>query len=153
MADKKEMTAQTASVGADAGQSLTNNCTLIISDSLEKFNGEYDFPGIFPNPGDPHFLPAISMSTLFETAYQGKPPTIDGILYPGTYLFAGAPTLGKSFLMLQLGYHVSTGQPLWGLFCATGCSSIYSAFTATVFPACSGSMTTAFWSNCTSANR
>ena len=114
MADKKEMTAQTASVGADAGQSLTKNCTLIISDSLEKFNGEYDFPEIFPNPGDPHFLPAISMGTLFETAYQGKPPVIDGILYPGTYLFAGAPKLGKSFLMLQLGYHVSTGQPLWG---------------------------------------
>lgn len=114
MPDKKEMTAQTASVGADAGQSLTNNCTLIISDSLEKFNGEYDFPEIFPNPGDPHFLPAISMGTLFETAYQGKPPVIDGILYPGTYLFAGAPKLGKSFLMLQLGYHVSTGQPLWG---------------------------------------
>ena len=114
MPDKKEMTAQAASVGADAGQSLTNNCTLIISDSLEKFNGEYDFPEIFPNPGDPHFLPAISMGTLFETAYQGKPPVIDGILYPGTYLFAGAPKLGKSFLMLQLGYHVSTGQPLWG---------------------------------------
>ena len=114
MAGKKEMTAQAASVGADAGQSLTNNCTLIISDSLEKFNGEYDFPEIFPNPGDPHFLPAISMGTLFETAYQGKPPVIDGILYPGTYLFAGAPKLGKSFLMLQLGYHVSTGQPLWG---------------------------------------
>ena len=114
MPDKKEMTAQAASVGADAGQSLTNNCTLIISDSLEKFNGEYDFSRIFPNPGDPHFLPAISMGTLFETAYQGKPPVIDGILYPGTYLFAGAPKLGKSFLMLQLGYHVSTGQPLWG---------------------------------------
>ena len=114
MPDKNEMTAQAASVGADAGQSLTNNCTLIISDSLEKFNGEYDFPEIFPNPGDPHFLPAISMGTLFETAYQGKPPVIDGILYPGTYLFAGAPKLGKSFLMLQLGYHVSTGQPLWG---------------------------------------
>ena len=114
MAGKKEMTAQAASVGADAGQSLTNNCTLIISDSLEKFNGEYDFPEIFPNPGDPHFLPAISMGTLFETAYQGKPPVIDGILYPGTYLFAGAPKLGKSFLMLQFGYHVSTGQPLWG---------------------------------------
>ena len=114
MPDKKEMTAQTASVGADAGQSLTNNCTLIISNSSEKFNGEYDFPENFPNPGDPHFLPAISMGTLFETAYEGKPAIVDGILYPGTYLFAGAPKLGKSFLMLQLGYHVSTGQPLWG---------------------------------------
>jgi len=114
MADKKEMTAQTASVGADAGQSLTIKNTTIIPETSEKFNGEYDFPGTFPNITDPHFLPAISMGTLYETAYEGKPPIVDGILYPGTYLFAGAPKLGKSFLMLQLGYHVSTGQPLWG---------------------------------------
>jgi RecA-family ATPase len=32
----------------------------------------------------------------------------------GTYLFVGAPKVGKSFLMAQLAYHVSTGQPLWG---------------------------------------
>ena len=114
MADKKEMTAQTTSVGADAGQSLTIKNTIIIPETSEKFNGEYDFSGTFPNITDPHFLPAISMGTLYETAYEGKPPIVDGILYPGTYLFAGAPKLGKSFLMLQLGYHVSTGQPLWG---------------------------------------
>lgn len=114
MADKKEMTAQTASVSADAGQPLTIKNTTIIPETSEKFNGEYDFPGTFPNITDPHFLPAISMGTLYETAYEGKPAVVDGILYPGTYLFAGAPKLGKSFLMLQLGYHVSTGQPLWG---------------------------------------
>jgi hypothetical protein len=114
MADKKEMTAQAASVGADAGQSLTIKNATIIPETSEKFNGEYDFPGTFPNITDPYFLPAISMGTLYETAYEGKPPIVDGILYPGTYLFAGAPKLGKSFLMLQLGYHVSTGQPLWG---------------------------------------
>ena len=38
---------------------------------------------------------------------------IDGLLYPGTYIFAGSPKLGKSFLMAQLAYHVSTGTPLW----------------------------------------
>ena len=35
-------------------------------------------------------------------------------IYPGTYLFAGAPKVGKSFLMAQLAYHVSMGLPLWG---------------------------------------
>ena len=114
MADKKEMTAQTASVGADAGQPLTIENTTIIPEIPKEFNGESDYFETFPNINDPHFLPVISMTTLYEIAYESKPPIIDGILYPGTYLFAGAPKLGKSFLMLQLGYHVSTGQPLWG---------------------------------------
>ena len=30
-------------------------------------------------------------------------------LYAGTYLFVGAPKVGKSFLMAQLAYHVSMG--------------------------------------------
>ena len=53
------------------------------------------------------------MNELFDTQYQSKPPLIDGLLYPGTYIFAGSPKLGKSFLMAQLAYHVSTGTPLW----------------------------------------
>ena len=40
-------------------------------------------------------------------------PIIDGLIYPGTYLFVGAPKVGKSFLMAQIAYHVSTGLPLW----------------------------------------
>ena len=62
---------------------------------------------------DPAYLPTISMSELYQNVYQGRPPIIDGLLYPGTYLFAGAPKVGKSFLMAQLAYHVSTGLPLW----------------------------------------
>jgi hypothetical protein len=30
------------------------------------------------------------------------------------YLFAGAPKVGKSFAMAQLGYHISVGKELWG---------------------------------------
>ena len=62
---------------------------------------------------DPSYLKAVSMNELFDTQYQSKPPLIDGLLYPGTYIFAGSPKLGKSFLMAQLAYHVSTGTPLW----------------------------------------
>ena len=62
---------------------------------------------------DPAYLPTISMNELYENVYQSRPPVIDGLLYPGTYLFAGAPKVGKSFLMAQLAYHVSTGLPLW----------------------------------------
>ena len=66
------------------------------------------------NMMNPYFLPTVSMTELYERIYTGKTPIIDGLLYRGTYLFAGAPKLGKSFLMMQLAYHVSTGTPLWG---------------------------------------
>lgn len=53
------------------------------------------------------------MAELYDSVYPSKPPLIDGLLYPGTYLFAGAPKLGKSFLMVQIAYHISMGVPLW----------------------------------------
>ncbi|WP_270522488.1 helicase RepA family protein [Sellimonas intestinalis] len=62
---------------------------------------------------DPSYLKAVSMNELFDTQYQSKPPLIDSLLYPGTYIFAGSPKLGKGFLMAQLAYHISTGTPLW----------------------------------------
>ena len=60
------------------------------------------------------YLHTVSMNDLYQNIYQSRPPVIDGLLYPGTYLFAGAPKVGKSFLMAQLAYHVSMGLPLWG---------------------------------------
>ena len=63
---------------------------------------------------DPTYLHTFSMADLYENVYQSKPPIIDGLLYPGTYLLAGSPKVGKSFLVAQLAYHVSTGTPLWG---------------------------------------
>ena len=62
---------------------------------------------------DPAYLHTVSMNELYETVYQSRPPVIGGLLYSGTYLFAGAPKVGKSFFMAQLAYHVSTGQKLW----------------------------------------
>ena len=63
---------------------------------------------------DPAYLPTVSMNDLYEQVFPGRPPVIDGLLYAGTYLFVGAPKVGKSFLMAQLAYHVSMGIPLWG---------------------------------------
>ena len=62
---------------------------------------------------DPSYLKTMSMTELYDTVFQSRPPLIDGLLYPGTYLFVGAPKLGKSFMMAQLAYHISTGMPLW----------------------------------------
>lgn len=62
---------------------------------------------------DPSYLPTISMPELYENVYSKSPPLIEGLLYSGTYLFVGAPKVGKSFFMLQLAYHINTGTPLW----------------------------------------
>ncbi|MDD6022236.1 MAG: helicase RepA family protein [Oscillospiraceae bacterium] len=62
---------------------------------------------------DPSYLKTVSMTELLDSVYQSRPPIVDGLLHRGTYLFVGAPKLGKSFLMAQLAYHISTGTPLW----------------------------------------
>ena len=53
------------------------------------------------------------MSDLYYTVFETQSPLIDGLLCRGTYLFVGSPKVGKSFMMAQLAYHVSTGTPLW----------------------------------------
>ena len=61
----------------------------------------------------PDYLETVSMTTLYDTDFEGQEPLIDGLLYRGAYLLAGSPKVGKSFLMAQLAYQVSTGTPLW----------------------------------------
>lgn len=59
-------------------------------------------------------LNTITMTELYDTLYSPKMPVIENFLYSGTYLFVGAPKVGKSFFMAQLGYHVAMGIPMWG---------------------------------------
>lgn len=113
---EKEKTAPVVSVGADTEQSLN-----VCNDSITDFNEDgkslddylEEMQKEFLQQLDPSHLKTISMRELYNTVYQSKPSLIDGLLYPGTYIFAGAPKLGKSFLMAQLAYHISTGTPLW----------------------------------------
>jgi RecA-family ATPase len=60
------------------------------------------------------FFNTLSVSELYDTVYPPRQPVVENLLYTGTYLFAGAPKVGKSFLMAQLAYHVSSGTDLWG---------------------------------------
>ena len=50
----------------------------------------------------------IRAGELMDQTFPVKEPVIDGLLYKGVYLFAGAPKIGKSFLVLQIAYAVST---------------------------------------------
>ena len=105
------------SVGADGEQPISQATAMSISEAATENNPQEKSLEErlleMRRMTDPAYLPTISMSELYQNVYQGRPPIIDGLLYPGTYLFAGAPKVGKSFLMAQLAYHVSMGLPLW----------------------------------------
>ncbi|KIR02744.1 hypothetical protein P261_01559 [Lachnospiraceae bacterium TWA4] len=88
--EKKERTAQIPAIGVTGEQPSCNTYNTIISE----------------------FHP-ISMTELYENIYPLKLPIVEGFLNSGTYLFVGAPKIGKSFFMAQLAYHISMGIPLW----------------------------------------
>ncbi len=109
---ENEKTAPNTLTAISEGQSSLN--TNIIAQNGENCNSQNDFCRILMRKMlDPSYLPTISMSDLYENIYEKRPPIINGLLYSGTYLFVGAPKVGKSFFMLQLAYHISTGTQLW----------------------------------------
>ena len=114
MVYEKRMTALDTSVGADEGRSLSNKTIDSITDEEDEIKRFELMEQRIKNMSDLSFLSTVTMSELFNSVYQSKPPIVDGLLCQGTYLFVGAPKLGKSFLMAQIAYHVSTGTPLWG---------------------------------------
>lgn len=117
MRENEKTTVPIPSVGADGEQSLSYLTDEIIATENEEINPSAenmeDTLRQMQRMSDPSYLPTITMSQLYETVYESRLPIIDGLLYPGTYLFVGAPKVGKSFLMAQIAYHVSTGQALW----------------------------------------
>lgn len=64
---------------------------------------------------DPTYLKTFTMAELYEQVFESRPSIIEGLLTAGTYILAGAPKLGKSFLVMQLAWHVSTGEAIWGM--------------------------------------
>ena len=112
MDDKKRVTAPSATVAAVAERPPDKDNNIIPQTGYESKSFD-ELEALIRKMHDPTYLETVSMRELFETAYESKPPLIDGLLYPGTYLLVGAPKIGKSFLVAQLAYHVSTGAPLW----------------------------------------
>ena len=115
--EKEKTTVPVPSVGADGEQPFSYVNDEIISTCGEEINPlDENMEDIFiqmERMSEPSYLPTMTMSQLYDTVYESRLPIIDGLLYPGTYLFVGAPKVGKSFLMAQIAYHVSTGQALW----------------------------------------
>lgn len=113
---EEKATALIPSVGADGGQPISQNTNQSIADAPAEINHDFGFGEIAQQMrqyNSPGYMRTFSMSDLYENVYDSRPPIVDGLLYAGTYLFVGAPKVGKSFFMAQLAYHVSMGIKLW----------------------------------------
>lgn len=106
----KKTTAPVSSVGADGKQSLGKNTNQIIANPHQQINVQ---AAKSSEKSGLSGFETISMMELYDTVYPPRAPIVDGFLYGGTYLFVGAPKVGKSFFMAQLAYHVAQGLSLW----------------------------------------
>ena len=119
--EAKEKTALTTSVGADERQSIQKSTVNSIPTSEREINEEIEnseqsleeMYRRMQRMTDPQYLHTVSMTELYQTTYRSRPPIIEGLLHAGAYILAGAPKIGKSFLVAQIAYHVSTGRKLW----------------------------------------
>ena len=132
--EQEKTTVPIPSGGADGEQPILNNSTGIITTDLTEINSQFsepeknfeDIQRQLDRMMNPAYLHTVTLNELYETTYPSRPPIIDGLLYPGTYLFAGAPKVGKSFLVAQIAYHISMGLPLWG-YPVNQCTALYLA--------------------------
>lgn len=119
--EQEKTTVPIPPVGVGGEQPISKTTTEIItsaSTEINQFeeNSKENFEELYRQMqriSDPAYLHTVSLTELYETKYESRPPVIDGLLYTGAYLFVGAPKVGKSFFMAQLAYHISTGQKLW----------------------------------------
>ena len=110
MTEKMKTTAPVSSVGADGAQPQLKNHNEIIANEIAQINLQAKNLSEKSGSGG---LQSVSMTELYDTVYPPRTPIVDGFLYGGTYLFVGAPKVGKSFFMGQLAYYVVMGLPLW----------------------------------------
>ncbi|WP_455579417.1 AAA family ATPase [Faecalibacillus intestinalis] len=112
METKKEVIANEVSTAIDTKQSP--QCNNNILPNSEEFINDFErMQREMLKQLQPSYLKTISMPELYNQVFEVQTPLIEGLLYRGTYLFVGSPKVGKSFMMAQLAYHVSTGLPLW----------------------------------------
>jgi RecA-family ATPase len=116
---KEKMTALIPSVGADGGQSPLCNETILTDNQQDGNHQSVEMEEMeawlrqMRQMNSPDYLHTVSLTELYDTVYRSRMPVIENLLYTGAYILAGAPKIGKSFLVAQFAHHVSTGQPIW----------------------------------------
>ena len=114
----EKMTVQTPSVAADGEQSPNKDINIISPENTEiKSQAKKErlrlLGSQLTQQSSKNFLPTVNLDELFDEVYRDKPAIVENLIYPGTYILAGAPKVGKSFFVAQLAYHIATGQKLW----------------------------------------
>ena len=113
---KEKMTALIPSVGADGGQSPLCNETILADNQQDGNHESVEMEAWLRQMrqmNSPDYLHTVSLTELYDTVYRSRIPIIENLLYTGAYILAGAPKIGKSFLVAQFAHHVSTGQSIW----------------------------------------
>ena len=114
----EKMTVQNPSAPTDGEQSLYTDINSITPDNPEiKTQAKKErlrlLGSQLTKQSSKNFLPTVNLEELFDEVYRDKPAIVENLIYPGTYILAGAPKVGKSFFVAQLAYHIATGQKLW----------------------------------------
>ena len=111
MGKKEKVTVPNSSALTGEEQSQSISITNSIPKKQEIINPQINF--LSEQVKNSNDLTTVSLTELYDTVYNPKTKVVDNLLFAGVYLFVGAPKVGKSFFMAQLGYHVSGGIPLW----------------------------------------
>ena len=114
----EKMTVQNPSAPTDGEQSSNTDINIISSEDSEiKTQAKKERLRLLgtqlTKQSSKNFLPTVNLEELFDEVYRDKPAIVENLIYPGTYILAGAPKVGKSFFVAQLAYHIATGQKLW----------------------------------------
>lgn len=107
--EKEKVTALKTSAATDDGQSHNQILDSIIAEMKEKHKAELEKMSKVNDTGKT----LKTLSELYDTHYPPRTQIVENLLCSGTYILAGSPKIGKSFLVAQLAYHVSLGLPLW----------------------------------------
>jgi len=113
---KEKVTTLYTPAATGEGQSPSQKLEISIPEKSPEINDDFEMDYLrdyMRKMNNPDYLHTVSLTELYDTVYQPRAQVIDGLICSGAYLFAGAPKVGKSFFMAQLGYHVSGGIPLW----------------------------------------
>ena len=91
--EKKKMTAQDSSVGADDGQSISKNADISITTSKGEINDEVVNPQEsleemyrrIQRMSDPAYLHTVTLDELMDNVFEVKSAVIENLLYTGAY--------------------------------------------------------------------
>lgn len=98
---KNTVPVQDISADADKEQTQSSDKEKITSD-------DFRYNNVFTSG-----LRTFTLDEALDCLFEPRRPIIENLLNSGTYIMAGAPKIGKSFLVAEIAFHVATGKAMW----------------------------------------